>query len=147
MIFREASINDAKRCDELLTQLIEDEYINYDDSLSPLVVDDFYKNILVRENTKIILCEEKGKIVGYIYAYLTEEKHILIDALFVLPEYRNRKIATKLIDGIKLWAKEDDVSIIEISVLSKNERAKHLYNKLGFITFKETLRLNEGNNN
>ncbi len=145
MKIREATLEDAKRLDELLTLLIEDEYLNYDDALTPFVVKDFYKNVIVRENTKIFLCEENEKIVGYVYGYLTEEKKIIIDALFVMEEYRKKGIATQLLECIKSWAKEIDISIIEISVLLKNEKARSLYQKMGFMPFKETLRFYESN--
>lgn len=140
MNYRVATIEDAEKLDNLLSKLIEDEKNNYDDSIESTIVKGFYKNMISRENTIIYLCEDDSFIVGYIYAIINGRKG-KIDALFVEKDYRNKKIASNLIEYIKNWFKEKNINDIEISVLSKNTIAKKLYNKKGFITFKETMKL------
>lgn len=140
MTFRMANIKDANRLDELLTKLIEDERTNYDSSLEPMVVEDFYKNALAQDYNVIYICEEDGIIVGYIYLILKENDGAKIDALFVEEEYRRRGIASKLLDMAIDKMREEKVKHTEISVLSENVEAKKLYQKKGFIVFKEILK-------
>lgn len=139
MNYRIANINDASKLDDLLTKLIKDEKENYDDSLELINVKDFYKNIIVKDNTIIYICEYKDLIIGYIYCFINNEKAV-IDALFVEENYRNNGVASKLISLIKEYIKEKNIKNIEISVLSENKSAKSLYTKFGFKTFKEVMK-------
>lgn len=142
MIFREGTLNDCKYLDELLTKLIDDERRNYDSSIEEgFVVKEFYKNMIIRDKHKIYLCEIDSVIVGYIYLIIGNKDEAKIDALYVLEEYRNMKIASKLLDLAMLYFEEHNVNSVEIGVLSKNIVAKNLYMKYGFRTFKETMKL------
>lgn len=147
MIFREARIEDSEELDSLLTKLIDDERVNYDNSLEPTVVKDFYKNMLVHDDRFIYVCLDDERIVGYVYAIIEKCNHAKIDALYVENDYRNKKIASSLLNMTLQRLKSEHVETVEISVLSANEKAKYLYGKVGFVPFKETLKLNidEGN--
>lgn len=145
MIYRLAMLEDAEKLDNLLSKLIEDEKNKYDDSIEFTAVKDFYKNIISKENTLIYLCEDKSLIVGYIYAFIDGNKG-KIDALFVEKDYRNKKIASNLMQYTKNWFKEKNIDDVEISVLSDNIIAKKLYSKSGFVTFKEIMKLDIGIN-
>lgn len=140
MNYRVATIEDAEELDSLLSKLIEDEKINYDDSIESTMVNGCYKNIITRDDTMIYLCEDHNSIVGYIYAFIDGSKG-KIDALFVEKDYRNKKIASNLIEYTKKWFQDKKINHVEISVLSKNIIAKKLYNKSGFTTFKEIMKL------
>ena len=97
--------------------------------------------MIIRDKHKIYLCEIDSVIVGYIYLIIGNKNEAKIDALYVLEEYRNIKIASKLLDLAMLYFKEHNVNSVEIGVLSKNIVAKNLYMKYGFSTFKETMKL------
>lgn len=140
MNYRVATMEDAEKLDNLLSKLIEDEKNNYDDSIESTMVNGFFKNIIIRDDTMIYLCEDYDSIVGYIYAFIDGSKG-KIDALFVEKDYRNKKIASNLIEYIKKWFQEKKINHVEISVLSKNIIAKELYNKSGFTTFKEIMKM------
>lgn len=140
MNYRVATMEDAEKLDNLLSKLIEDEKNNYDDSIESTIVNDFYKNIIIKDDTMIYLCENHDSIVGYIYAFIDGNKG-KIDALFVEKDYRNKKIASNLIEYTKKWFQDKKINYVEISVLSKNIIAKELYNKSGFTTFKEIMKM------
>lgn len=140
MDYRVANVNDAKQIDNLLTKLIADEK-QYDNTLENIIVKDFYKNIIIKNNHIIYLCEDKGTVVAYIYTYINDKNEAIIDALFVEEEYRNKHIASNLIKLAKTWIKEKNIKNIKISVLSDNKIAKQLYIKFGFKPFKEILKI------
>lgn len=132
MNYRVATVEDAEELDNLLSKLIQDEKRNYDGTIESTMVKDFYKNMIPRENTIIYLCEDKGVIIGYIYGFIDDKKG-KIDALFVEKNYRNRKIASTLLEYIKNWFGDKNINDIEISVFSKNIIARNLYNKYGLL--------------
>ena len=144
MLYRKALINDAKYLDNLLTMLIQDER-QYDNSIDEnFVVTNFYQNY-IEDNTKLLyLAEENNEIVGYIYGYFkkddTNQNNIAyLDALFIKNEYRHQGIANKLIEELKKWAIKNNCTNIEVNVCSQNIKAKNLYLKNNFYSFKETL--------
>ena len=59
----------------------------------------------------------------------------ILDALYVEETYRRKGCAAQLISAFKSFAAESGVCRIELKVLSNNETALHLYEKL---SFKET---------
>lgn len=141
MNYRIAKLEDARELDNLLTKLIDDERTKYDNSIEPMLVQDFYKNELLHDNKRIYLCEDKGRIVGYIYIIIDNEGVARIDALYVEEDYRHRSIASNLLEKSLEWLKEEQIKRVEISVLSENVAAKKLYEKHGFEVFKETLKI------
>ena len=143
-IIRQATINDSKELDNLLTLLIQDER-KYDNSINKdFVVKDYYKNYLLN-NKYVYVAEINNNIIGFIDSFFINDNvaktKVKIKALFVKDEYRNNKIATSLINKVIEIAKDNNCDNIEINVIKDNEVAKALYNKLKFNTFYETLRL------
>lgn len=125
----------ANYCDNLLTKLIQNER-QYDDSIDPdFVVKDYFKNIIT-DKEKILLCYEEDNIVkGYLFLkpnYHNNKKGYLIDGLFVLEEYRNKGIATSLLEEAFRIVKENNVNFVDINVLEGNTNAIELYHSLGF---------------
>jgi len=142
MNYRIAELKDTGELDKLLSLLIKDEKENYDSTIESTEVKNYYKNMITREKHIIYLCEKDNKIVGYIFIKIPENVAI-IDALYVLEEERKNGIASRLIELGMNWIKENNIKAVEISVLSKNTKAKELYSKFGFTkTFKETYRQN-----
>lgn len=145
MILRVSEPKKADICDNLLTKLIQDER-KYDPLIDKnFIVKDYYKNV-IKNNDNILLCYEDNNIIkGYIYLKpitSDDNKGYLIDALYVLEEYRNKGIASSLIkEAIKIVEKSN-IKFIDINVLANNKIAHNLYNSLGFNDFKINLRKN-----
>ena len=82
-----------------------------------------------------ICFELDSKIVGIAH-YRTMPRPIkgqyigFIDDLFVEPEFRNQKIAQKLINHLKSLSKSNNWDGIRWITHSSNEKAKKLYNKI-----------------
>ena len=78
-----------------------------------------------------LLYIENGKIVGFINYYLMYEK-IEIANFNVLEEYQNKGIGIKLIEYLinKYKGKVDNITL---EVKKNNNKAIHIYKKMGFI--------------
>ncbi len=80
--------------------------------------------------TYLVACDE-GKVVGYIgYWKVIDEGHITNIA--VLPEYRRRKIASTLLEGIIRTANASGLCLLTLEVRKSNMPAQRLYERFGF---------------
>ena len=106
-----------------------------------------YENYIEDFNKLLIVAEENDEVVGYLYGVIKPKddayKYVVakLDALYVDNGYRNREIATSLIEYFKKWAVSKNVNKIEVNVWSNNIKAKSLYEKNNFKTTSETLTL------
>ena len=134
---------EANYCDKLLTKLIREESLYDNVIFIDFIVNDYFKNEIKNKNNILLIYEENGTIEGYIYLKaIKDEEQIgyLIDGLYVEEEYRNQKIATKLLEYSLSILSEKKISFIDINVLSKNTIAKKLYKKIGFEEYKIQMR-------
>ena len=141
MKLRDATPADAARLDALLTKLIRDE-AQYDSNfIDSYVVIDNYLDRIGLEDHKLLLIEDEREIVAFLYGFLYEipgmfaKPIAILDALYVEETYRRKGCATQLISAFKSFAAESGACRIELKVLSNNETALHLYERL---SFKET---------
>lgn len=150
MIVKEVKINEElQKCNEFLNKLIIDEK-KYDDNIDEnLVTNNYYQIVYKKENNKLFIAVDNNMILGYIFIKITNPrlnaelyKEAIIDALYVDKEYRNKGIATKLIEKAKEYSKENNAKKISISVIKDNQKALNLYNKLGFKEFSFRLKQN-----
>lgn len=147
MIIKKVSeVLEANKCDELLNKLILDERKYNDNIDSDFIVKDFYKNYIDNNKTNLLIAVENSNIIGYIFTKIieveSEKKSAKIDALYIEEEYRNKGIATKLIEESINWIKDNSIDNITINVMYQNEVAKKLYYKLGFENYSITLKNN-----
>lgn len=141
MKLREAAPADTARLDDLLTKLIHYE-AQYDPNLKrSYVVADNYRDRIGMEGHKLLLIEDGGEIAAFLYGFLYEIPDMfakpiaILDALYVEEAYRRKGCATQLISAFKAFAAESGACRVELKVLTDNETALHLYEKL---LFKET---------
>ncbi len=139
-------VKDAKRadiCDNLLTKLIQDER-QYDESIDKsFVVKDFYNNVIKIDSNILLAYEEDEVIKGYIYLkpHFEDKNAYVVDALFVLEEYRNNGIAKSLFQEAIKMMKESSIKRLYIGVFVDNKKAYSLYKSLGFLDNKCTLKM------
>ena len=127
MVYRNAKISDSDKLDNLLTMLIEDEK-KYDHDVELIKVKDFYINY-INDNTKyFIVVEENNDIIAYTYL-IKQDDNLKIDALYVKEDYRNKGIATSILNKVMEYAKLNNFESISINVLENNIKAKNLYSK------------------
>ena len=133
------SIEEAKICDDLLTELIISER-KYDNNVKETyVVNNYYTEIFNKDYNVIICAKYNNVIVGFIYGFIKYEKGDFvkenvgfIDAVYVKNEYRKQGIASQLVEEFYKWCKSKDVKYVEVSSYIKNDVACNLYKKFGF---------------
>lgn len=142
MIKEVKSIEDANKCDKLLTELILDER-KYNDSIDKnIIITDHFNKMLNDENIVLLAYYLNKEIVGYILIRKMNENICLLDGLYVLEKYRNQGIANSLLNEAINIYKKLKVKYVDINVMKKNEIAKHIYKKLNFTEFEIKLRKN-----
>ena len=75
-------------------------------------------------------------IVGYLHAErgkFNRTRHTAYIVTGVLESHRGQGIGTTLFKQLDKWAKENQITRLELTVECSNELAKHLYEKAGFV--------------
>ena len=147
MKIRDAEAKDAAQLDMLLTRLIRDE-AQYDRNLRPdCQVTDNYSSKIGLDGHKLLLIEEAGEIVGYLYGYVCQVPGIckspfaFLDAIFIDEKHRRKGYASMLIAQFREFAMERGACRIELTVVSDNTDAIDLYRKLSFVETKKHMKL------
>ena len=91
-------------------------------------------------NSEIFVARIDNKVVGYVLVTSKEgksngyryRKQLLIDAMGVDEEYRNRGIGRELLNYLKKFAKDNGYTDLRLTVNEENENAIHLYEAVGF---------------
>ena len=91
----------------------------------------------IQDGGLILVAEDKEKIIGLLSLRaekIKRLKHIAIMSLDIQEEYCNQGIGTKLLSYMIDWTKKNSqIEKICLHVLASNERAIHVYKKIGFI--------------
>ena len=127
-----------------MDNLVIRKYVNNDfNEVINLVKDNFNigDNIKFLEdnlNSFGIVAIIDKKIVGYLrvdklYNPFKKYYYYFLSYVCVDSNYQNMGIATKMLEFIFNYAKNDDVSYIELTSKSSREAANHLYLKNGFV--------------
>ena len=126
MIIRVLDEKRANICDMLLTKLIQDER-KYNSFINEkFIVNDYFKNVIQNKDNILLCYEEEENILGYIYLKLIKDEDkngYLIDGLYVERNYRNKGIASKLIDSSLSIIKDKNINFIDINVMANNKAA------------------------
>jgi len=83
----------------------------------------------------IIGAETDDELIGFISASripLKRVKHCVYIVVGVLKEESGKGIGTGLFEKLIEWAKNNEISKLELTVMRHNERAIDLYKKIGF---------------
>ncbi|MBR6778826.1 MAG: GNAT family N-acetyltransferase [Clostridia bacterium] len=132
------TIEECKICNNLFAELIEFER-NFDDTIVTCPkIEDYYERTLGREDSVLFLAISKGVAVGYVMAYIQNQKRstenfVTIMNLYINPEYRKNGIGRSLIEHVEIFAKEKfSTCVIEIDCFINNKAAIEFYTKLDF---------------
>lgn len=83
-----------------------------------------------------LVAEQESTIVGMLNATKGTRKrvkHICMFGISIQDDYCNNGLGSKMIQRLLEWAKEDkDIEKVCLEVFAHNERAIHVYEKLGF---------------
>lgn len=93
------------------------------------------KRIEQQSNSTIFVAEDEGNLVGYLIAIGGEVKrtrHSAYLVIGVLEEYRGKGLGASLLNSVTKWAKEHNISRLELTTVTQNEAGIALYKKNGF---------------
>ncbi len=107
------------------------------------------EDIIKSDASDILTATHGGKIIGF--ALVGEQKtppcaHVkfynfaYLSDIVIHPEYRGRGVGTELINSVKQWARDRNLSYVELSVIHENTGAIELYRRQGFDCVNYTMR-------
>ena len=82
-------------------------------------------------NTKYLLAEVEGKVIGSIMATHDSRKG-WINRVAVLPEYRKKGIAQMLIKEAEKWFDEEGILVAACLIEDWNDKSMNLFQKMGY---------------
>ncbi len=108
----------------------------------------FLGSVIKNGNGTVKLVEtEDGTLAGYVFYQrgegslkLKRKKGVIYD-LYVRPQFRNRGMGSALLKNALDDLKRRGVEIVQLTVMSKNNRALNLYKKYGFTETLKIMRL------
>lgn len=134
---RRAKIEDSKKFLDMLLKLDnETEYMLYEAGERPR--DESRVKELIRnsmEEDLVLVVKDNKDIVGFISAQrgrLNRIRHSAYIVVGLRKAYRGKRIGTELFKKVDLWAKEEGITRLELTVMANNYIGKNLYKKMGF---------------
>lgn len=138
MEFRKPAVNDVESFWNLMNQLdYETKYMLYESG-------ERVKNLpriesLIQDSVEgkdfLLVAETDNKLIGYISAQkgrLNRIAHSAYIVVGILTDYRGKGIGTEFFKRLNVWAEENEVIRLELTVICENEAAKRLYTNNGF---------------
>lgn len=138
MIIRKIRVEDSKEFLEMLIKLDnETKFMMYEPGERKTTVEKM-KNIIINKcetGSLTLVVEDNGKIEGFLFAdrgFANRIKHSTYIVVGILKEYCGKGIGTNLFRNLEIWAKENTITRLELTVMTNNEAAIKLYKKMGF---------------
>lgn len=91
-----------------------------------------FEHELGREVSTCLAAKYNGILVGYLVFWLIRDEIHIIN-LTLSPEYREIGLAKLLLDYMIEWGRDQNAKKILLEVRASNKRAKHLYQRAGFV--------------
>ena len=112
--------------------------------------EELLQNIAASGHNMMICCEIDGKIIGNCALNRRpgiKTAHKASVAISILQDYWNLGIGTLMFDALIQTAKENGICLLTLEFIEGNERAKALYEKVGFTVYgvcPKSIRLKDG---
>lgn len=144
---RKATLNDLPALIELF---LEDELGQMRESKSTSLDESYIKafhKIDSDPNQYLMVIENGDEIIGTCHLTIMPSLTFIgntrmqIEAVRIAGKYRGQKIGSWMFDQTISYAKENDVSIVQLTTNKKRPKAKHFYEKLGFEASHEGMKL------
>ncbi len=96
-----------------------------------------FEKDLNNENNILIVCKNENDVVAFLFGYINQTKNEIskvahLAFIYVEENFRNKKIASNLIDEFLSELKSKDIKFANVNTFYNNESAKRLYEKFGF---------------
>ena len=96
-------------------------------------------NVHEEDENQILVAEHEEKIIGFIKFITLENRALesdikcsLLSLMYVVPEFRRKRIASELMNRVFEYVKSKGVTHVRLNVLTSNIPAMNLYKKMGF---------------
>lgn len=138
MEIRKIQIKDANTYLEMLLNLDnETKFMLFEPGERPAdinIVNNIIKKSMDGDNLVLVAIDDEN-IIGFLSAQRGVQKRIKHTAYIVVgirEKFRRKGIGSKLFSELDMWARENNITRLELSVISSNNVAKHLYEKNEF---------------
>lgn len=138
MKIRRCKINDADNMLKMLLELDkETEYMLFEADERPNDINRVKAmiNQSINGDNLLLIATEDDNIIGFLSAQrgiIRKIKHTAYIVVGIREKFRGKGIGKKLFCELDLWAKENNISRLELTVMCPNSMAKQLYEKNGF---------------
>ena len=139
MKIRSIEVSDAENFVLLSKKIDESGFMLFEPGERKTTVEQQRKSIeriLSEKKSIFFVAETENNLAGFIAALgndLERNQHSAYLVLGVLEDYQGRGIATQLFNRLFEWAKEVEISRLELTVIKENDKAFNLYKKMGFV--------------
>lgn len=151
-MIRKANLNDLPVIHRLYSILFDGmKELEPDYMKSAIQDDDFIKSVIREENNfTIFVAEDKNEVHGFAIAQIqsappyncfVQQQCVYLMDLVVNPNNRGKGVGKALIQAVKDWGIVHKVDYFELAVLTQNTRAIALYEKEGFKSFNQSMRM------
>lgn len=109
---------------------------------------EFVENAITDDKFHLLVAEHNGEVKGFCFAQkqsaapyncMVDRDFAYIFDLVVVPELRGQKTGHQFIEQMKIWAKENNLSHLELSVLAQNNKAIKFYEREGLTEITRTM--------
>jgi RimJ/RimL family protein N-acetyltransferase len=93
------------------------------------------RSIKKQRNQVIFVAERGANLVGYVAGLggsYRRNQHKADVVIGILQEYANAGLGTRLLERLEDWARAIGLHKLELTVMAHNQRAIHLYKKMGY---------------
>jgi Acetyltransferases, including N-acetylases of ribosomal proteins len=138
MIIRKIKEEDSEKFLNMLKSLdYETKSMMYEPGERKTSIEEMKLNIknIYASNSLMLIAEEEDNIIGFLSAergFANRIKHSAYIVIGILKDYRGKKIGTKLFKELMDWALVNDITRLELTVMTHNEGAIKLYKEMGF---------------
>ncbi|WP_117170131.1 GNAT family N-acetyltransferase [Paraliobacillus sediminis] len=139
MIVREITISDSEKLAKLTNEVEKSsKYMLWEAGERNIQTDnqkEMIKSMKAAGNSTILVAEKDNGLVGFLFAIggnARRNRHSTYIVIGILKGYRGQGIGIELFNKLVHWAENNNVSRLELTVVTKNEAGLSLYKKVGF---------------
>jgi RimJ/RimL family protein N-acetyltransferase len=93
------------------------------------------EGLLKSDNSTILVAEDHGKLIGYLFArggQAKRNKHAVYIVIGISKAFTGKGIGTKMFSALEKWATDHEIHRLELTVMTENKAGLGLYKKMGF---------------
>jgi GNAT superfamily N-acetyltransferase len=144
VLVRRAGQGDARSLAELLEHVHELHVAQRPSVFKPLereAAERWFAETLTRPGVGIWLAEQGATALGYVFAFVRESPESIfcyarrwyeLDQIAVAPDAREQGVAGLLVAAVRVAARDEGVTHVELATWALNPRAQTAFQRLGF---------------